>query len=119
MLPASIRHNRKTAIMSSRNPSFFQISSDGTGLQLRLAEGNVAANASGEISIEKLAKLVEKAFRSLSTANSLQSAANCSVPAKSNPSHLKPGGAGNKNNSKELRIAGLLFDACATIKELR
>uniref|UniRef100_A0A8D8G6J4 Rab3 GTPase-activating protein regulatory subunit n=1 Tax=Culex pipiens TaxID=7175 RepID=A0A8D8G6J4_CULPI len=95
------------------------ISSDGTGPQLRLAEGNEAANASGEISIEKLAKLVEKAFRSLSTANSQQSAANCSVPAKSNPSHLKPGGAGNNNNTKELRIAGLLFDACATIKELR
>lgn len=111
--------------MSSRNPSFFQISSDGTEPQLRLAEGNEAAGASGEISIEKLAKLVEKAFRCLSTANSQQSAAaaaaanNCSIPAKSNPSHLKPGGAGNNNKTKELRIAGLLFDACATIKELR
>ena len=48
--------------------------------------------SSKEISIDKLLKLTENAFKCLS---------------------------GKESKSKDLRIAGLLFDACATIKETR
>ncbi|XP_055610179.1 rab3 GTPase-activating protein non-catalytic subunit-like [Uranotaenia lowii] len=118
------------------------ISSDGqgtingtTGPQLRFAEGNEAANASGEISIDKLTKLVEKAFRCLSTVHSTSTtttttstttataasmtASGIANNVNSNKQQKLPTGTGSSSNTKELRIAGQLFDACATIKELR
>ncbi|EAT38427.1 AAEL009668-PA [Aedes aegypti] len=101
------------------------ISSENHGPQLRFAEGNEASTASGDVSIDKLARLVERAFRSLSTTSPVQATANNgsgnsaslqqNVPSQSVAGSSKAGAA----KTKELRIAGLLFDACATIRELR
>ncbi|XP_058825550.1 rab3 GTPase-activating protein non-catalytic subunit [Topomyia yanbarensis] len=97
------------------------ISSENHGPQLRFAEGNDAANASGEISIGKLSKLVEKAFRCL-TSSSTAAATMTTATAMTAGTAAPPTASSNRNSSsnktKELRIAGLLFDACATIKEL-
>ncbi|XP_065095056.1 rab3 GTPase-activating protein non-catalytic subunit isoform X2 [Ochlerotatus camptorhynchus] len=108
------------------------ISSDNRGPQLRFAEGNEAAGASGEISIDKLARLVERAFRCLSSVQKNPSASssnnnnnnnNGSSNSQTSSSTFSSSLQQNVNqsgggNTKELRIAGLLFDACATIKEL-
>ncbi|XP_062561566.1 rab3 GTPase-activating protein non-catalytic subunit-like isoform X2 [Armigeres subalbatus] len=100
------------------------ISSDNNGPQLRFAEGNEATTASGDVSIDKLARLVERTFRSLSATTTTAAAA--STLSSNNGSGGTPNqnalsnstGASGSSQTKELRIAGLLFDACATIREL-
>lgn len=109
------------------------ISSENQGPQLRFAEGNEASTASGDISIDKLARLVERTFRSLSTPSGIPSSSSQGSNGSSNSIGTSSSSAsslqnvtGSKSSSrssgaktKELRIAGLLFDACATIRELR
>ncbi|XP_058058516.1 rab3 GTPase-activating protein non-catalytic subunit [Anopheles bellator] len=75
------------------------VSNDRYGPPLRFAEMDeetLKTAAGGELFIEKVTKLAEKAFNCLST---------LAVNAK--------------GTSKELRVAGLIFDACATIKDHR
>lgn len=111
-----------------------QISSENQGPQLRFAEGNEASTASGDISIDKLARLVERTFRSLSTPSAIPPSSSQGSNGSSNSIGTSSSSASSLQNvtgssrsssrssgakTKELRIAGLLFDACATIRELR
>uniref|UniRef100_A0A182K6M7 Rab3-GAP regulatory subunit N-terminal domain-containing protein n=1 Tax=Anopheles christyi TaxID=43041 RepID=A0A182K6M7_9DIPT len=59
-------------------------------------ENGLATAAGSDLFIEKITKLTEKAFNCLSTL-----------------------AVNSKGTAKELRVAGLIFDACATIKDHR
>ncbi|XP_055641672.1 rab3 GTPase-activating protein non-catalytic subunit [Toxorhynchites rutilus septentrionalis] len=76
------------------------IDNENFGPKLRLAEGNEAANAAGEISVDKLTKFVEKTFVYLKKATTLGDA-----PPTS------------KNLPKDLRVAGTMYDACRHLQE--
>uniref|UniRef100_A0A182NQE9 Rab3 GTPase-activating protein regulatory subunit n=1 Tax=Anopheles dirus TaxID=7168 RepID=A0A182NQE9_9DIPT len=75
------------------------VSNSNYGPPLRSVEtddSTLASSAGSDLYIDKITKLTEKAFNCLST---------LAVNAK--------------GTSKELRVAGLIFDACATIKDHR
>ncbi|XP_058130083.1 rab3 GTPase-activating protein non-catalytic subunit [Anopheles ziemanni] len=75
------------------------VSNSSYGPPLRFAETDEATlqtAAGGDLFIEKITKLTEKAFNSLSSL-----------------------AVNTKGTSKELRVAGMIFDACATIKDHR